>query len=468
MHSKNIKFDDVSIFIVLGIILSSFFFENGEYLILCLATFSLLFLLLQQPYKPGVFSVILIQHVAQILAAVLLSNYLGKEINARAQYSTVAIIASLGGMFFLFAPIIYLQRKLPSYTFEEFREFADKFSTNNTLYCYVVAMFIASTLGAIAFVLGNITQIIVSLIKVKWFFFLLFGFQSIAKKERRTAFLLCILFEFASGFFSFFSDFKIVIFFLVILLLTFVHTINLKNLIGAAVIFFLLCLLGLFWTSVKGDYRAFLTEGEATQSVTRSQDEAYDKLYDLSTKVDNNTLNESTVALLDRIQYTYHFAKAIETVPERIPFQNGANWLENFTYSTTPRFLNPDKKVLDNSVKTSKYTGIRYLGKEKGVSFSLGYFAESYIDFGFWGMPVFLFFIGMVYSFIYRFLMRNSSDNPIFSYAVIGSFFMEFYTYEMDGTFLLGRLFSSLLTYLILIKFFFPVILQFITKKDEA
>ncbi|MES2431353.1 MAG: hypothetical protein V4556_10470 [Bacteroidota bacterium] len=434
---------------------------------MCLATFGILFILVQQQYKPGVFSIILVNHILQVIAAVLLANYLNKDINERSPYISKALVVSLVGIIFLFIPLIIYQRSLPTLTLNKLKEYAQEFSIGKVLYCYIIALVATSLLSAVAFVFGSITQIIISLIKIKWFFFLLFGFMVFLKQEKKRVFYLLVLFEFLSGFFSFFSDFKTVIYYLIILYVTFIEKVNLKSLLLAFTAGIFLVFIGLFWTSIKNDYRAFLNSGSQTQEIDVSQNDAYNKLYDLSSSVDQDVLANSTISLLDRLQYIYHFSKAIETVPDKIPFQNGNNWLDNLEFSTTPRFLNPDKPKINNSIKTTKYTGIRYLGADKGVSFSLGYFAEAYIDFGFLGMPIFLLGIGFLYTIIANYLKKNSSDNPLFAYAVLGSFFMEFYGFEMDGTYLIGRLFSSFLTYFILIKFFFPSILEFIKVRDE-
>lgn len=465
---KTIKLDATTTFTLIVMLFATLWMSNGVYIFACGLTFGLLFLFTQQPYKPGVFAVILIHHMLQIVTAVFLANYLGQDLNQRAIYTSVALLESLVCMVFLYLPIILQHRKLPDLDRIQLTEYAFKFNTEKTFYLYLIAFFVTSTLSAVAFSYNNITQIIISLIKIKWFFFLLFGYQCILKRQMTVVFVVFILFEFINGFFSYFSDFKTVIYYLIALLVSLIATINFKNLIVAMLLGVFLVSVGLFWESVKGDYRNFLNGGTNTQSVNQSKDDAYNKLLDLSNNIDNNRLNSSTVSFLNRIQYIFHFAKAIEVVPDRIPYQNGNNWMEDFTYATTPRFLNPDKKVLDNSVKASMYTGIRYLGSEKGVSFSLGYFAEAYIDFGLFWMPLFIMFIGFVYAQIFRYINKATSNNPIFNYAVLGSFFMEFYAYEMDGTFLSGRLFASFLTYFILIKFLFPVILDTIIEKKKA
>ena len=190
-------------------------------------------------------------------------------------------------------------------------------------------------------------------------------------------------------------------------------------------------------------------------------------MVDLSSKANNEGLDGSVQDFLDRLQYTYHFAKTIDRIPAVMPFEYGDNWLRSLEFATTPRILNPNKGTYDATEKTKKYTGLRYAGSAQGASFSLGYFPDSYIDFGIYGMMVVLLGIGMLYMYIYSYLLRKSSKNLVFNYAVVGAFFLEFNALEMDSTYLLGRLLSSMVVFYILIQFFFPWVINYITIKPE-
>ncbi|MCW3090886.1 MAG: hypothetical protein JWP81_1955 [Ferruginibacter sp.] len=471
---KNIKIDEHSQFLLMTVLLSLLLMKNGFYLFVTTATIFLALYILQQPFKPGVFSIFAVQHFLQIAAGVWLCNYLGQDIDYNTNSRSTATIAGCVGIFFLLAPVYYVQNKIPTQTFASLRAFTQQFSTQKIMYAYIVAFFTASSLGAVAFLFGGLTQIIFSLVKIKWMLFLLFGFQCFLRDEKKNIFYIFVALEFLSGFFSFFSEFKTVIYFLIVMIFSLVEKLDFKKVLYVSVVGVCLTVFGLFWTNIKGEYRSFLNSGTSSQVAGVERDAAMDKLYDLSNKVDNEKLEGSVVQMLDRIQYTYHFAKTIDRMPSVLPFEGGDNWLRSLEFSTTPRFLNPDKPTYDATTKTKYYTGIRYLGKEYGVSFSLGYFADCFIDFGIYGMMFVLLALGMVYGLIYNYLLRKSSNNLVFNYAVVGAFFMEFNALEMDSTFLLGRLFSSLVTFILLVQFFFPWLISFISlppepeeKKDE-
>lgn len=440
-----------------------FLFPHGFYLLICVGSFYFLFLLLQQKNKPGVFTFILAQHLLQIIAGVILCIYIGADINFRSPNISTAIIASITGLNFLFIPIIYFQNRIPPVTASTLAFFANKLSTGKVLRCYIISFFITSFLSIIAFGYPGLTQIIVSFVKIKWFFFLLFGFLSLIKKEKRRAFYLFVLFEFCSGFFSYFSDFKTVIYFLIILILSITERITVRRFLQVCLISTILVAFAIFWTGIKTEYRAFLNGGRNSQTIQVSRAEALDKLYGLSSKVETEVTNSRVYQLLDRIQYTYFFALTIDRVPSVLPHTNGKTWTDNIMFATTPRFLNPNKPVYEATERTKKYTGKLFAGLRQGTSFSLGYFVECFIDFGLEGMVFPLLLIGLMYGLTYFYLVKKSSKNLIFNYAVVGAFFMEFYPFEMDGMYLLGRFLSSLVTFLLLIHFVFPYLMNYIS-----
>ena len=449
-----IKVDEgvkICLFIIL---ISQLFFLNGIYLFISLIFLYIGIYYLQQPYKSSVFTIIFFYHFLQIIAGVWQATYLGNDIDYRTENMGLATIISLIGLMVMFAPIIYYQNKIPKLNLQTLKQHAHKLSINKTYYVYVVAFFVTGSLNGIRFSLPGYTQFIISIVNLKWFFFLLFGFQCILKNKRRREFYFFIALEFVLGFYSFFSDFKTVLFFVAVLYLTLLTNITMKKLFIWGAIACIGFFGATFWTTVKVQYRIFLNKGEVSQSVEVSQKEALTKLYELSTQ-EKMESTSATERFLDRLQGTYHLAKTMDRVPDIIPYQNGANWGETLGYIFTPRLFNPDKPQLNSSIKASKYTGIQYAGLNQGTSFSLGYFADSYVDFGIFGMMVPLFIIGLLYGITYIYFLKNSSPNFIFNYSIVCALYMRFFAFEMDNVFFIGGLFTDLIIYFLLSKFFF-------------
>lgn len=463
MKLQKIKVDEMSVVFIVAALALCLVLHNGFYIFLPLLTFLALFYFVQQVYKPGVFSLIIFQHYLQIAAGVWLCNYLDKDINYNTPERSTAIVAACIGLVFLMLPVIYFQAKIPRQTLTTLREAVTRFSSRKVMIAYMISFFVASSLGSVAFLFGGLTQVIFSFVKIKWLLFLLFGYQCFLKDENKLIFYAFIGLEFITGFLGFFSDFKTVIFYLIVLAISLIRKLEFKNVAVIIIGGLMLGFLGLAWSAIKGEYRSFLNGGARSQAVVVENDQAINKLVDLSTTVNEQKLNEAVVGFLDRLQYTYHFAKTIERVPEILPFEHGQNWLASLEFTTTPRILNPNKPNYEATVKTKKYTGIKYAGAKEGVSFSLGYFPDSYIDFGLYGMMGMLFSVGLMYGFVFNYLMKNASKNIVFNYSVVAAFFLEFNALEMDSTYLLGRFFATLVTFVFAIKFLFPPLIRYLT-----
>ena len=459
---KRIIVDEgVKVFLIL-ILISQLFFLNGIYLFACVICFYIGIYYLQHPYKSSVFTIIFTYHFLQIIAGVWEATYLGNDINYRSDNMGLATIISLAGLIILVLPIIYYQNKIPLISLGILKKHADQLSINKTFYAYLIAFSVSGLLNGIRWLLPGYTQFIITIVLLKWFFFLLFGFQCLLKNKRKREFYFFITLEFVLGFYSFFSDFKTVLFFVAVLYLSLLNRITIKKLAIASAIAIIGFLGATIWTTVKVDYRKFLNKGSMSQNVEVSQNEALTKLYEITNAQGKKISSSATENFLDRLQGTYHLAKSMDIVPDIIPYQNGKNWRESFDFIFTPRLFNPDKPQLDASIKASKYTGIRYARADRGTSFSLGYFADCYIDFGIVGMMIPLFLIGWVYGVTYIYFLKNSSTNLIFNYSIVCALFMRFFAFEMDNIFFIGSLFTDVFMYYLLSKFFFPWLYRFL------
>ncbi len=462
--TNKIQFDVWSIFLLLSLFVLQLFFLNGFYLFVGLSLLVLVVYHLQIPYKPTIFSLLFIYHLFQIMSGVWLSNFLNKDINYRSEFLGDATLYSYLGLLMMMLPVLYFQKRIPSFDFKKIKNYSEKISIQRTFELYVVMFFIVNLLDVLAFRFSGLTQIIVSIKNFKWFFFTLFGLQVILKRKMIEHFVIVFFLEFALGFFSYFSDFKIVFFYSILIALFFLVRINIKQIIFCVILGIGLFYLGVKWTAVKGEYRSFLNQGSKSQEIVVDKNAAFNKLLELS---DNQSdFNVSAAQFFDRVQYTYHLAKTMERVPSVIPYQQGSNWATIIGYVLTPRFINPDKEVNQPSAKATKYTGIAYLGIQSGVSFSLGYFADCYIDFGYWGMLLPLLILGLIYGKSYHYFATQSTPNYLINFAFVTSLFMELIPFESDGTYLAGRLLSNLLTFYLFKVFLFPSVYNYLVKKN--
>lgn len=444
---------DISGLVGLMVLVSAFSLamQNNLYIILGYAVLLLVIVLTWRLYLPNVFTFIMIVHWLQIIAYIFFINTSWKgDMHLLTQSSAPAFFYSLTGlivMSFVFSKVAYKNLQI---SLEVFEEALAKINPKKVLYLYLILYVLSGVLSRAAFAFGGLTQVFLNIALLKWAGFILLGYLSFKNKEYRIFFALAFVLDFVGGFFSFFSSFKDVFFYTAVIAMTFISRINFNvsfKVSAAAVVLFYLAVV---WTVIKGDYRGFLNEGNGQQVVNVSQEKAFGKLSNLVSSVNKGTINEGIGAFFYRLQYIYHFAKTMDMVPANIPYQHGALWKETVQFTTVPRAFNPNKGTLDNSVKASKYTGIHFSGASRGVSFSLGYFVDCYVDFAVPGMFIALALIAFIWSKIYRFLLLKSTGNLVINYAIVVSFFVQFSFFEMDGTFMFGRLFTSFIVFFIL------------------
>lgn len=444
--------------------LLSLLLDNGLYLFICLATLLILVRLLWFQRHPGIIIFAFFLQWVQVVGFVWWMMSLGFRIDQFSSSAPIAVIVSCIGLILMAAVIRWRIKPLGMPSIEYLQSEALKINEKKLLLLYVISTAFLTSAGFIFGITSGFAQILTSIADLKWLFLLWYGYVVWIKKKNRIYLLYIVLYEFGAGFYSFFSSFKEVLFFAIILLLTFIVRIKGKQLLIAMVVCAVFIWLFLSWIVIKGDYRQFLNQGTRRQAVKVSREEAYTKVFEQvgNLSVENYRLSLNTG--LYRVQYVYHLALSMDRVPSTMPYQNGAVWWENITFVLTPRLLFPDKPIYDASIKTSKFTGRRFAGQQQGASFSLGYFADAYVDFGPFWMFVPILLIGFMVSLIYRTFYRMEKLNIFLRYAIINVVLYVFISFESDGLFLFGRLFIGSLTFYILARTVFPMIQRWVYK----
>ena len=444
---------------LLGLLLN-----NGVYVFICLATLLIIIKLLLFQRLPGIIPFSLVMQWVQVFAYILWMNFGNFDINYLSPNASTALLLSCAGLILISAILHMVVKKLGMPTRAFMESEAMKVNEKKLLVLYIISTVFLTSIG---FVLGSTSgfaQILVSIADFKWIFLLWYGYVIWIKKKNRIYLLYIVLYEFASGFYSYFSSFKEVIFFVIILAITFTVDVKVKQFLRGAVIVIVLIPLFLSWNVIKGDYRNFLSQGQRVQTVTVSREAAYTKLGEQFRALKWEQYRLATSMTLYRLQYIYHFALAMERVPAITPYQNGAVWTANVMNVLKPRLLFPDKGIYDASVKTSKFTGRKFAGTQQGAAFSLGYFVDAYVDFGPVGMFVPIALIALIVGFVYRTLYLQKQLNLFFRFAIINVVLKIFMSFENDGLFLFGRLITGFLTFYLLARFVFPKLQRWVQK----
>jgi hypothetical protein len=286
-------------------------------------------------------------------------------------------------------------------------------------------------------------QMLMGLVYFKWVFltFLIIHTSVIPSNTKYVLFFVGfeILLSF-SGFWASFKDY-------ILVAVGAFFTLNRKISAKAFLAFFLTASITFFifvvWSASKGKYRAFLTGGARSQNIVQTnQLNNIAVLLDIVAQ-DFNTENFSESfergrdALIYRISYVEYFALALKQVPIFLPHENGHLLQNAFEHVLKPRILFPDKKLIYDSDITSKYTGITFAGRDEGVSFSLGYVPEAYIDFGPIFMFIPIFFFGLLFGWMYKTLLLKGY-NIVWGICYSAPIFQFAWMFPVPGTKLLG------------------------------
>lgn len=315
------------------------------------------------------------------------------------------------------------------------------------------AIIAAQQITVLASFFSPLRQQILALSALHWIIVYLFTYAVLHQHRGYAELGLVFAIELGIGFLGFFSGFKTVIFLMLMAALASpaaLRGVRFRLIVSLSVV---VLTLGLFWIAVKKDYRMFLNQGTGDQVVLVPIEKRISKLIELGGELDGQKLGNSIEALSDRLTYVTYFGESIQIVPDHLSYENGKLWWEAIENVLVPRFLNPNKRVINDSERTSFYTAGYVAGFQEGTSISLGYIAESYIDFGPVGMFLPLFLWGLLVGFAYRVLLKTPAF-PLFGHASAAALVLMNAMYlETSNLKMLGGMLNAWLVLFLIQKF---------------
>jgi hypothetical protein len=406
-------------------------------------------------HQPSVLLFWLMYQWIQVTGTILYSDFVGvpAERMFRSENVTYAILLSYTGIIlqiFVFTQVLKRQK---IFTLDELKRSAGEINTRRVIYLYLISAAAYPLLFTFAINFRELTQIIFILARVKLIFVILLVFLLFLKGEKKVLILLILATEFVTGFLTYFSTFKDVFIIALVCYLSFVRQIKFSTILKLIPVVGALFVLLVFWSAVKDQYRMFVNQGTRVQQVQVESDEAFGKLVELGQGFDSDYFEMGLRRLLFRAQYIMFFSKVMDRVPEMQSHENGQIMVDALRFVIVPRAIDPDKGVHDASLKTSKYTGLRIAGISKGTSMAIGYFGDSYIDFGPVGMMVPIMLLALLMAWLYRYLLRWKM-NTILVYSIVTSVMLNIGYFESDIVILLGMLKNN---WLVSVLFYFTI-----------
>ncbi len=307
---------------------------------------------------------------------------------------------------------------------------------------YLIYTFITTIFGKIFLGFAG-GQLLISFIFFKWAFLTFLIVHTLIYPSNSKYVIVLIVFEVLLSFSGFWSDFKDYMIVAIAAFFTLSRKISFKASISTIVVGISLFIVSVMWSYSKGAYRMYLTGGERSQQVVKN--DAFENVQMLWTIVSNDfsserfyeSFSKGSEGLLFRVSYIEYLGRALKQVPTFIPHEDGALLLGAFEHIFKPRILFPDKKVLDDSEITSKYTGTTFAGREEGASFAFGVVPERYVDFGPVYMFIPIFFFGIYVGYIYKLLLFKGY-NLVWGLCYSAPFFNFMVAYGLPTTKFLG------------------------------
>ena len=177
-------------------------------------------------------------------------------------------------------------------------------------------------------------------------------------------------------------------------------------------------LIAFFVQTFKEDYRKVVWKEEGEQEYVKSLQKgektkqdvflemAAERAGDTEEIYEYSNLNK----FIARINQGWILTHVFNHVPSREPFTNGTLLIEDISASLIPRFLNPGKRTSGGEYgreKFMRFTG-RYL--QEGTRMTIGTFGDAYVNFGFYGGIVFMFFFGLFLNLILKYIYSLSQN----------------------------------------------------------
>lgn len=192
-----------------------------------------------------------------------------------------------------------------------------------------------------------------------------------------------------------------VIFFALFFIYTLKPTVRLK-LVGAGC----LMVLVLFIQAIKATYREQVwTVGEEASIETISTVGA--------TKASSDAMigEDNLLSTLNRGNQAWIFASTVDRMDRYKDFQGMTNVNKYMEAALLPRFLAPNKLESGNKEIFNQFSGHII---NQGTSMGLGIFADGYIAYGAWGVYIFGFVLGLIFSLTFKLVERWTKISPFY------------------------------------------------------
>ena len=429
----------------------------------------LIIVLTWRPGEPPALAFVMVFHWLQTTVKVFYADILGVSVTEVVMFEMLSQYAdsvtstwlTLAGTIVVAVGMRLAIRSLPRPDREALAERARTFSIPRVFWVYLALSIGLSTAYESIGYWSGLRQMLLAAVQLKWVLYFVLAYVTFVRRQHYLYLATAFAIEFISGI-GFFSGFKEVLFVTVISYFTARSQVTLRTFAQGLIVGIVLLIVGSAWTVVKPDYRRLIGE-EDRQGAVVGQQEQIETLVSLVGQLDGASLAEGMAPLVDRLSYVDFFGYTIGFVPAIVPHEDGALWGAAFKHIFTPRIFFPDKpSIVSDSEITNRYTGLQVAGESEGSSFSIGYMAESYVDYGPFWMFIPIFLSGVLRGLMFRFFARNE-EIRLFAYGFAVALFINWYTLEVATGKLLGGLLTLFIILSLLFRFAGPALARWLS-----
>ncbi len=317
-------------------------------------------------------------------------------------------------------------------------------------------------LGGVLWKLGGFRQLGATFLGLNWVIFFMLAYKVLSEERGYGILLTAVAVQVAVGLTGYFGSFKEVLLIGMVVALSLRRGMSLRIRGIAIGLFVVGVVASMFWSVVKQDYREFLQQ-QWSQKGGADMMTRLGAVRTMIGRMDSQTLGDGFHTFLARVSYTGLFGSTIAHVPAFEPHSKGELWLGAVQHVLMPRILFPDKEVLDDSARARRFTGIRLAGMEEGTSIGIGYFAESYADFGPIGMMFPIGIMGMLFGRAYN-NFTAKPDSLIGAAMATSIVFSELQAYEASNVKIFGGFAAQVLVFWVLYSLAVPRLRAFLSR----
>lgn len=318
--------------------------------------------------------------------------------------------------------------------------------------------FVCSTVSPYS---GGLRQPLLILAELKWAAFLLLTASTFAARGRsKVPFFLAFGVELIMSVGGFFGDFKMVFYYAIIGLAFLGADFFKRHLILLILGSALTLVFAVAWTAVKRDYRDYISQGTREQVVLVGYGDRMQDLFNRVAALDGPAMVDGADRLVQRISYYEFFGVVLRRQELGQPYTGGEIWGDAMISPLMPRLLFPGKPVIDDTKLTIKYTGINPAAWSRGVSVSMGYMAEAFLDFGSVLMFAAIGALGALIGGIYRWLLNQRGMRLVLGVGLAPMAVMQAHLLEISILKLLPALVLSILGCWVALGFLGPLVLK--------